>query len=161
MGRRLVKITVNGVAYEAEVEDRMLLAQFLRDIAGARSVAIGCGSGFCGACTVIMDGVLVKSCLVLAVQADGSSILTVEGLSRGKALHPIQEAFVENLAPQCGFCIPGMIMTTYYMLQRKPDVTDDEVRRFLVGNICACCGYTNIVKAVKAAAEKLRRGARS
>lgn len=157
MGKRVVKIKVNGVTYEAEVEDRMLLVQFLREIANVRSVRMGCDSGYCGACTVIMNGKLVKSCMILAVQADGAEILTVEGLSKGGKLHPIQEAFIENFAPQCGYCIPGMIMSTYYLLSRNPNPTDDEIKEALVGNLCMCNSYQNIIKAVKAAAERLRK----
>lgn len=154
--RRVVKIKVNGVWHEAEVEDRMLLAQFLRDVAGARSVQIGCASGFCGACTVLMNGELVKSCTVLAVQADGAEVLTVEGLAPGGKLHPIQEAFMESFASQCGFCIPGFILNAYYLLRNNVNPSEDEIKRHLVGNICACAGYQNIVKAVKAAAEKMK-----
>lgn len=158
MGKRTVKIIVNGTPYEAEVEDRMLLVQFLREIANVKSVHMGCESGYCGACTVIMNGKPVKSCMVLAVQADGAEILTIEGLSKEGKLHPIQEAFIENFAPQCGYCIPGMIMSTYYLLNNNPNPTEEDIKNALTGNLCMCNGYQNIIKAVKAAAEKLRSG---
>ncbi|KUO81265.1 MAG: hypothetical protein AT718_00705 [Vulcanisaeta sp. JCHS_4] len=156
MGRHLVRIKVNGKLYEAEVEDRMLLVQFLRELAGARSVHMGCESGYCGACTVIMNGKLVKSCMILAVQADGADIMTVEALSQDGKLHPIQEAFRENFAAQCGYCMPGMIMATYYLLSHNPNPTEEEIKEAITGNICLCAGYQNIVKAIKAAAEKMR-----
>ena len=156
MGRHLVRIKVNGKLYEAEVEDRMLLVQFLRELAGARSVHMGCESGYCGACTVIMNGKLVKSCMMLAVQADGADIMTVEALSQDGKLHPIQEAFRENFAAQCGYCMPGMIMATYYLLSHNPNPTEEEIKEAITGNICLCAGYQNIVKAIKAAAEKMR-----
>ena len=151
MGRHLVRIKVNGKLYEAEVEDRMLLVQFLREVAGARSVHMGCESGYCGACTVIMNGKLVKSCMILAVQADGADIMTVETLSQDGKLHPIQEAFRENFAAQCGYCMPGMIMATYYLLSHNPNPTEEEIKEAITGNICLCAGYQNIVKAIKAA----------
>jgi Aerobic-type carbon monoxide dehydrogenase, small subunit CoxS/CutS homologs len=156
VGRHLVRIKVNGKLYEAEVEDRMLLVQFLRELAGARSVHMGCESGYCGACTVIMNGKLVKSCMILAVQADGADIMTVEALSQDGKLHPIQEAFRENFAAQCGYCMPGMIMATYYLLSHNPNPTEEEIKEAITGNICLCAGYQNIVKAIKAAAEKMR-----
>jgi len=156
VGRHLVRIKVNGKLYEAEVEDRMLLVQFLREIAGARSVHMGCESGYCGACTVIMNGKLVKSCMILAVQADGADIMTVETLSQDGKLHPIQEAFRENFAAQCGYCMPGMIMATYYLLSHNPNPTEEEIKEAITGNICLCAGYQNIVKAIKAASEKMR-----
>jgi len=151
VGRHLVRIKVNGKLYEAEVEDRMLLVQFLREVAGARSVHMGCESGYCGACTVIMNGKLVKSCMILAVQADGADIMTVEALSQDGKLHPIQEAFRENFAAQCGYCMPGMIMATYYLLSHNPNPTEEEIKEAITGNICLCAGYQNIVKAIKAA----------
>jgi carbon-monoxide dehydrogenase small subunit len=156
VGRHLVRIKVNGKLYEAEVEDRMLLVQFLREIAGARSVHMGCESGYCGACTVIMNGKLVKSCMILAVQADGADIMTVEALSQDGKLHPIQEAFRENFAAQCGYCMPGMIMATYYLLSHNPNPTEEEIKEAITGNLCLCAGYQNIVKAIKAASEKMR-----
>lgn len=156
MGKHLIKVKVNGKLYEAEVEDRMLLVQFLREVVGVRSVHMGCESGYCGACTVIMNGKTVKSCMVLAVQADGAEIMTVEALSQDGKLHPIQEAFRENFAAQCGYCMPGMIMSTYYLLTHNPNPTEDDIKVALTGNICLCAGYQNIIKAVKKAAEKIR-----
>jgi len=151
-----IKLKVNGVDYEVEVEPRTLLVHLLRDL-GLTGTHIGCVTGECGACTVMLNGVSVKSCLIFAVQADGAEILTVEGLAKDGKLHPIQEAFWENHGLQCGYCTPGMLITAYQLLQRNPNPTEDEIRRGISGNICRCTGYVNIVKAIKAAAEKMRR----
>ncbi|MBB5252849.1 glyceraldehyde dehydrogenase subunit gamma [Sulfurisphaera ohwakuensis] len=151
-----VKITlkINGEKYETEVEPRRLLVHVLREL-GFTGVHIGCDTSNCGACTVIMNGKSVKSCTVLAVEADGAEILTVEGLTKDGKLHPIQEAFWENHALQCGYCTPGMIMEAYWLLREKPNPTEEEIREGISGNLCRCTGYQNIVKAIKAAAEKL------
>ncbi len=150
-----VSITVNGVTRTHEVEPRLLLVHYLRDVLGLTGTNIGCDTSQCGACTVIMDGQAVKSCTVLAVQADGSNILTVEGLAQDGQLHPLQEAFWEKHGLQCGFCTPGMIMTAYDLLQRNPHPTEAEIRHGLEGNLCRCTGYQNIVAAVQYAAARM------
>jgi len=152
-----IRVKVNNVWYEREVEPRMLLVHFLRDELGLTGTKIGCDTSTCGACTVIMNGKSVKSCTVLAVQADGAEILTIEGLSQDGKLHPIQEAFKENYALQCGYCTPGMIMQTYYLLKDNPSPSEEEIRDGLHGNICRCTGYQNIMKAVKDASQRLRK----
>lgn len=152
-----IRVKVNNVWYEREVEPRMLLVHFLRDELGLTGTRIGCDTSTCGACTVIMNGKSVKSCTVLAVQADGAEILTIEGLSQDGKLHPIQEAFKENYALQCGYCTPGMIMQTYYLLKDNPSPSEEEIRDGLHGNICRCTGYQNIIKAVKDASQRLRK----
>jgi carbon-monoxide dehydrogenase small subunit len=151
--KQSVTITVNGVEQAREVEPRLLLVHFLRDALGLTGTNVGCDTSQCGACTVLMDGLAVKSCTVLAVQADGSEITTIEGLAQNGNLHPIQTAFWEQHGLQCGYCTPGMIMTAYYLLQRNPHPTEAEIRHGLEGNICRCTGYQNIVKAIQAAAE--------
>ena len=150
---RAVSVTVNGEAHPAEVEPRLLLVHFLRQTLGLTGTHQGCDTTHCGACTVLLDGVPVKSCTVLAVQADGREIITVEGLQQGAELHPIQVAFREEHGLQCGFCTPGMMLTSVALLQENPDPTDEEIRWALSGNICRCTGYQNIVKAVHHAAE--------
>ena len=152
-----IRVKVNNVWYEREVEPRMLLVHFLRDELGLTGTKIGCDTSTCGACTVIMNGKSVKSCTVLAVQADGAEILTIEGLSQDGKLHPIQEAFKDNYALQCGYCTPGMIMQTYYLLKENPSPSEEEIREGLHGNICRCTGYQNIIKAVKDASGRLRK----
>jgi len=149
---RTVSVTVNGEAHAAEVESRLLLVHFLRQTLGLTGTHQGCDTTHCGACTVLLDGVPVKSCTVLAVQADGREITTVEGLQQGAELHPIQVAFREEHGLQCGFCTPGMMLTSVALLQENPDPTDEEIRWALSGNICRCTGYQNIVKAVHHAA---------
>ncbi len=153
-----IRVKVNGVWYEREVEPRKLLVHFLREDLGLTSVHVGCDTGHCGACTVIMNGVSVKSCQVLAVQADGAEILTLEGLAKDGKLHPIQEAFWEKHALQCGYCTPGFIMETYWLLsENPPNPTEEEIRRGgLSGNLCRCTGYQNIIEAVKLAVQRLR-----
>ncbi len=133
-----------------------MLVHFLREDLGLTSVHVGCDTGHCGACTVIMNGVSVKSCQVLAVQADGAEILTLEGLAKDGKLHPIQEAFWEKHALQCGYCTPGFIMETYWLLSENPNPTEEEIRRGLSGNLCRCTGYQNIIEAVKLAVQKLK-----
>ncbi|ACP39383.1 glyceraldehyde dehydrogenase subunit gamma [Saccharolobus islandicus] len=151
-----IKVKVNGVLYERYVSPRMLLVDFLREELGLTGTKIGCDTTTCGACTVILNGKSVKSCTLFAIQADGAEITTIEGLSVDSKLHPIQEAFKENFALQCGFCTPGMIMQTYFLLKENPNPSEEEVRDGLHGNICRCTGYQNIVKAVLDAARRLR-----
>ncbi len=150
-----IKVTVNSRQYEAEVDPRMLLVHFLRDVLDLTGTHVGCDTSSCGACTVILNGKAVKSCTLLAVQADGAEILTVEGLEQNGKLHPIQEGFREEHGLQCGFCTPGMIMTAYDLLQRNPNPSEAEIRHALEGNFCRCTGYQNIVKAVQYAAAKM------
>ncbi|QGA53250.1 2Fe-2S iron-sulfur cluster binding domain-containing protein [Sulfolobus sp. E5-1-F] len=151
-----IKVKVNGVLYERYVSPRMLLVDFLREELGLTGTKIGCDTTTCGACTVLLNGKSVKSCTLFAVQADGAEITTIEGLSVDSKLHPIQEAFKENFALQCGFCTPGMIMQTYFLLKENPNPSEEEVRDGLHGNICRCTGYQNIVKAVLDASRRLR-----
>jgi aerobic carbon-monoxide dehydrogenase small subunit len=148
-----VSINVNGTSYTREVEPRLLLVHFLREALGLTGTNIGCDTSQCGACTVLMDGVSVKSCTVLAVQADGSEVTTIEGLATDGKLHEVQNAFWEKHGLQCGFCTPGMILTVVDLLERNPHPTDEEIRHGLDGNLCRCTGYQNIVEAVKHAAE--------
>jgi carbon-monoxide dehydrogenase small subunit len=152
-------VTVNGERHESEVEPRLLLVHYLRDVLGLTGTHVGCDTTNCGACTVHLDGEAVKSCTVLAVQADGAEVTTIEGLGRNGDLHPLQEAFWEHHGLQCGFCTPGMIMAAADLLARNPDPSEEEIRHGLEGNLCRCTGYHNIVEAVKAAAQRAR-GAR-
>lgn len=154
--RQLVAVVVNGEAREAYVEPRRTLADFLRDDLELTGTHIGCEQGVCGACTVIVDGDAVRSCLTFAVQVSGSEVTTVEGLASGEQLHPIQEAFWESHGMQCGFCTPGFVMSTYAMLTENPDPSDESIRPALSGNICRCTGYQSIVEAVKLAGAKMR-----
>lgn len=147
-----VAITVNGVGREADVEPRTLLVDFLRDGLGLTGTKIGCDTSQCGACTIHLDGRAVKSCTVLAVQADGAAVTTIEGLAQNGALHPMQEAFWEQHGLQCGFCTPGMIMSAVELIEANPNATDEEIRYGLEGNLCRCTGYENIVRAVREAA---------
>lgn len=151
-----VTITVNGVSYQREVEPRLLLVHFLRDHLGLTGTHIGCDTSQCGACTVMLNGMAVKSCNVFAVQADGAEILTVEGLARNGELHPVQEGFWEEHGLQCGFCTPGMIMSAYSLLQQNRNPSEDEIRAAIHGNFCRCTGYQQIVKAIQFAAQKMR-----
>jgi aerobic-type carbon monoxide dehydrogenase small subunit (CoxS/CutS family) len=144
-----ITVTVNGVTYERAVEPRTLLADFLRHTLGLSGTHVGCEHGICGACTIMVDGDSVRACLMLAVQADGCSIQTVEGLGTVENMNPLQQAFQECHALQCGFCTPGMLMTSTDMLQKYPLKNDAEIREGLSGNLCRCTGYTNIVKAVR------------
>jgi carbon-monoxide dehydrogenase small subunit len=153
-GRVAVEITVNGTLYREEVEPRLLLADFLRETLDLTGTHVGCEHGICGACTVLMDGDSVRSCLTFAVQADGAEITTIEGLGEPDALGPVQEAFREHHALQCGFCTPGMLITVTDMLQKYPLATDEEIRDGLSGNICRCTGYQHIVRAVRSLVEK-------
>jgi carbon-monoxide dehydrogenase small subunit len=151
-----VSLTVNGVKQTAEVEPRLLLVHFLRDTLGLTGTNVGCDTSQCGACTVVIDGQAVKSCTVLAAQADGSNVTTIEGLAAGGKLHPVQQAFWDKHGLQCGFCTPGMIMTTLEIIKRNPNPSESEVRHGLEGNMCRCTGYQNIVAAVKEAAERMK-----
>ena len=152
-----IVVTVSGTAYDRDVEPRLLLVDFLRDDLGMTGTHIGCDEGICGACTVEVDGEIVKSCLMYAVQADGVSITTVEGLSGGVDLHPIQQAFIERHAVQCGYCTPGLVLATRALLTTNPSPTEEEIRQYLIGNLCRCGGYHNIVAAVGRAAELMQR----
>ena len=149
---RHATLTVNGVRRELDVEPRELLVSALRDHLGLTGTNVGCDTSSCGACTIHMDGQSVLACTILAVQADGAEITTIEGLSSNGDLHPMQRAFQENHALQCGYCTPGMVMAAVGVLQENPNPTDDEIRQGLEGNLCRCTGYHNIVKAVRAAA---------
>ncbi len=151
--KQSVTMTVNGVQHTGDVEPRLLLAHFLREELGLTGTTIGCDTSQCGACTVMMDGQAVKSCTVLAVQADSSSITTIEGLAQNGNLHAVQQGFWEKHGLQCGFCTPGMIMTAVDLLNRNPHPTEAEIRHGLEGNLCRCTGYQNIVAAVQHAAE--------
>ena len=154
---RQVRLTVNGVHYEALVEPRTTLVDFLRGgEIGLTGTHVGCEHGVCGACTVLLDGKAVRSCIMLAVQADGASLMTVEGLERDGKLHPIQEAFREERGLQCGFCTPGFLMTVYELLQESPEPSEEEIKDALGGQICRCTGYESIVKSVHLAAAKVR-----
>ena len=149
-----INVTVNGAAHAGDVEPRLLLVNYLRDVLGLTGTHVGCDTSQCGACTVHVNGLAVKSCTMFAVQADGAEVLTIEGLAKDGALHPLQEGFWEKHGLQCGFCTPGMIMAAHQLLERNPNPTEAEIRRGLVGNLCRCTGYHNIVKAVQYAAEK-------
>jgi carbon-monoxide dehydrogenase small subunit len=151
-----VEMVVNGTKHGGDVEDRTLLANFLRDALGLTGTHIGCDTSQCGCCTVHMNGRAVKSCTVLAVQANGADIVTIEGLAKNGELHPVQRAFTECHGLQCGFCTPGMIMATAGFLKDNPNPTEQEIHRGLEGNLCRCTGYINIVKAVKRSAELLK-----
>jgi aerobic carbon-monoxide dehydrogenase small subunit len=159
--KRPVTLTVNGARTTVEVEPRALLVHVLRDDLNLTGTHIGCDTSQCGACTVIIDGYAVKSCTVLAVQAEGQPITTIEGMGSVDALHPLQQAFWEKHGLQCGFCTPGMIMTASDLLSHNPDPSEEEIRHALEGNYCRCTGYVNVVAAVKHAAGLIREGARA
>ena len=152
----VVSMTVNGKPASADVEARTLLVQFIREQLGLTGTHVGCDTSQCGACVVHVDGRAVKSCTMLAAQAEGAEILTIEGLAKNGELHPVQAAFREHHGLQCGFCTPGMIMTAIDMIRRKPDLDEETVRDELEGNICRCTGYHNIVKAILAASQEMR-----
>jgi carbon-monoxide dehydrogenase small subunit len=156
MAKHRISVTVNGTAHAAEVESRLLLVHFLRENLRLTGTHIGCDTSHCGACTVHLDGEPVKSCTVLAVQADGCQVRTVEGLEQAGKLHPVQEGFTEKHGLQCGYCTPGMMMTSVALLERNRNPSEQEIREAISGNLCRCTGYVNIVKAVQYAAEKLR-----
>lgn len=152
--RQTIHLRVNGQDFEREVEVRRLLADFLRHDLGLTATHLGCEHGVCGACTIIMDGESVRSCLLFAVQADGAEIMTLEGLANGDEMHPLQQSFWDNHALQCGFCTSGFLMSAYDLLQKNPHPSEEEIRHGLSGNLCRCTGYANIVKAVQAVAEQ-------
>jgi carbon-monoxide dehydrogenase small subunit len=154
-----IELTVDGVRYRDEVEPRLLLVHYLRERLGKVGTPIGCDTSNCGACTVHVDGVSVKSCTMLAVQADGTQITTIEGLAQDGQLHPVQQAFHDNHALQCGFCTPGMIMASVDLLNHNPSPSDEEIRHGLEGNLCRCTGYQNIVRAVRQASGQQAAGA--
>ncbi len=158
MQRVAITLTVNGQAISAEVEARMTLADFLREQLGLTGTKLGCEHGVCGSCTVLWDGAAVRSCLVLAAQADGANLTTIEGLSTGEAMHPVQQAFWEHHGLQCGFCTPGMVLTAVALLEENPAPSEAEIREALSGNLCRCTGYQNIVRAVRAAAAQMQAG---
>ena len=149
-----ISVTINGETYEQEVEARKLLVHFIRDVLDLTGTHVGCDTGNCGACTVLMDGKTVKSCMLLAIQADGATITTVEGLAGADGeLTPLQQAFSRSHALQCGYCTPGMLLSATYLLEENPHPTEEEIRRGIQGNICRCTGYVNIVEAIKSASE--------
>ena len=156
MATHTIRVTVNGTPREASVDSRLLLVHFLREVLRLTGTHIGCDTTHCGACTVLLDGDPVKSCTVLAVQADGREVMTVESLEKDGKLHPIQDGFWQEHGLQCGYCTPGMMMTSYALLQKNTHVSEEEIRRAISGNLCRCTGYVNIVKAVQYAAGKLQ-----
>jgi len=156
MSKHLIEVTVNGEKHSAEVPARRMLSDFLRDDLNLTGTKRGCETGICGACSVLVDGEVVKSCLSLAAQANGRNITTVEGLARGDELHPLQQSFMECGGLQCGYCTPGMLMTACHLLERNPRPTADEVREGLNGNLCRCTGYAQIVESILDASEKMR-----
>ncbi len=158
MAKQKISIKVNGVRREAEVEPRLLLVHFIRDVLGLTGTHIGCDTTNCGACTVVLDGRGIKSCTIFAVQADGRELLTIEGLAKDGQLHPLQEGFREEHGLQCGFCTPGMIMAAYALLRKNPNPSEQDIRWGIAGNLCRCTGYMNIVKAIQYAAGKMRQG---
>jgi carbon-monoxide dehydrogenase small subunit len=157
MGKK-IKVTINGTEREAEVEPRLLLVHFIRDVLRLTGTHIGCDTTHCGACTVLVDGTPIKSCTMLAVQANGKKLSTVEGLEQNGNLHPVQEGFWQEHGLQCGYCTPGMQMTACALLQGNPNPSEDEIRVAISGNLCRCTGYMNIVKAIQYAANKMREG---
>jgi aerobic carbon-monoxide dehydrogenase small subunit len=157
MSRHHVRLNVNGTQLEAEVDSRLLLVHLLREVFRLTGTHVGCDTTHCGACTVLLDGTPVKSCTVLAVQTDGREVMTVEGLEKDGKLHPLQEGFWEMHGLQCGYCTPGMMMTSYALLGRNKSPSEPEIRQAISGNLCRCTGYVNIVKAVQYAADKLRK----
>jgi aerobic carbon-monoxide dehydrogenase small subunit len=152
LAEKTITLDVNGESYEREVPARRLLVHFLRDDLDLTGTHVGCDTGNCGACTVIVDGESLKSCMLLAIQADGAKVETVEGLASGGELTPLQQAFSDHHALQCGYCTPGMLMSATHLLRNNPEPTEQEIRRAIQGNICRCTGYVNIVEAIKAAA---------
>jgi carbon-monoxide dehydrogenase small subunit len=159
MGTHAIRVTINGTERKAEVESRLLLVHLLRENLSLTGTHIGCDTTHCGACTVLLDGEPVKSCTVLAVQADGRQVTTVEGLEQGTTLHAVQEGFWQEHGLQCGFCTPGMMLTSSALLSHNSDPSELEIRQAISGNLCRCTGYNNIVKSVQHAAAKLREGA--
>jgi len=156
--KHTIRVTINGRLYEEDVEPRQLLAHFIRENIGLTGTHVGCVVGECGACSILLDGQVVKSCLHLAVQADGREVTTIEGLAKDGELAPIQDAFVKNYALQCGYCTPGMVMTSYALLKTNPNPSEEQIRKALAGNLCMCTGYVQIVDAVKEAARGSKNG---
>jgi carbon-monoxide dehydrogenase small subunit len=156
MIKKPITLKVNGIERSGEVEPRLLLVHYLRDVLGLTGTHIGCDTSNCGACTVMVDSMAVKSCTMLTVQADGAAVLTIEGLSRGAELHPLQEGFWECHGLQCGFCTPGMILTAHQLLLRNPNPSEAEIRHAIDGNLCRCTGYEHIVDAVQYAAKRIK-----
>jgi carbon-monoxide dehydrogenase small subunit len=156
--KETIRVTINERLYEEDVEPRLLLSHFLRENIGLTGTHVGCVVGECGACSVLLDGKVVKSCLHFAIQADGREVTTVEGLAKDGDLSPIQEAFVKHYAFQCGYCTPGMVITSHALLQRNPNPSEEEIRKALAGNLCMCTGYVQIVDAVKDAAKGMKNG---
>jgi carbon-monoxide dehydrogenase small subunit len=159
MAQHQIRVKINGTEHKAEVESRLLLVHLLRETLSMTGTHIGCDTTHCGACTVLLDGAPVKSCTVLAVQADGREVMTVEGLEQGGQLHPIQNGFWQEHGLQCGYCTPGMLITGYALLQQNPDPSEAEIRQAISGNLCRCTGYVNIIKSVQHAAARLRADA--
>lgn len=156
--KQTIHVTINGRLYEEDIEPRLLLSHFIRETIGLTGTHVGCVVGECGACSILLDGKVVKSCLQLAVQGDGREVITIEGLAKDGELNPVQEAFVKNYASQCGYCTPGMVMTSHALLQNNPSPSDEEIRKALAGNLCMCTGYVQIVDAVKEAAKVMKNG---
>jgi carbon-monoxide dehydrogenase small subunit len=159
--KRDITLTVNGKSYDIRIDPRRTLVDAIRDDCGQTGTHIGCEHGVCGACTILLDGEPVRSCLMFAVQAQGRQLRTVEGLANGNDLHPLQQAFIDNHGLQCGFCTPGFLMLATGVLEREPDISDEDMLDVLSSNLCRCTGYANIVKAVRAAAAKMREEARA
>ena len=159
MSRHHIQATINGTAYEGDVDSRLLLVHWIRDVLSLTGTHIGCDTTSCGACTILVDGKATKSCTMFAVQVDGRELMTVEGLEQNDKLHPLQEGFHEKHALQCGYCTPGMMMTSVALLKRNPNPSEQEIRVAISGNLCRCTGYVNIVKAVQYAAEKMQESA--
>ena len=153
-----IHLTINGLPFEGAVSPRLLLSDFLRENIGLTGVRVCCEQGICGACTILVDGQTTRACLMLAVQADGTNVVTVEGLGQPGTLHPLQQAFWDHHGLQCGYCTPGMLITAYELLTRNPDPSETEVREAIAGNICRCTGYVHIVKSILAAAQAMRSG---
>ena len=154
--KQTITVTINGMAYEHDIEPRLLLVHYLRDVVGLTGTHVGCDTSQCGACTVSMNGISLKSCTAYAVQANGTTVRTIEGLAEDDVLHPLQVGFWEEHGLQCGYCTPGMIMASQQLLERNPDPSEDEIRRGIEGNLCRCTGYQNIIKAVQHAARVMR-----
>ena len=159
MSTHHIRATINGTAYEGDVDSRLLLVHWIRDVLRLTGTHIGCDTTSCGACTILVDGKATKSCTMFAVQADARELMTVEGLEQNDKLHPLQEGFHEKHALQCGYCTPGMMMTSLALLRRNPNPSEHEIRVAISGNLCRCTGYVNIVKAVQYAAEKMQESA--
>lgn len=154
--KELITLTINGDRVQAKVDQHTTLLSFIRDELGLMGTKNGCGSGDCGACTVLIDGVAVKSCIYLAVEADGKEVITIEGLAKGGILHPVQQAFVDEGAVQCGYCTPGMVLSAKALLDENPDPTEEEIKKGIAGNLCRCTGYVRIIKAIQSAAKTLK-----